>query len=88
MEREAQLMRNRKGAYIVPERASLIAGRIELHIAVRACGRKRRKYREDSGIARFDRRIFIPKIYANSLDVPRFIVQRRSDLRAWALSSK
>ena len=31
MEREAQLMRNRKNAYIVPERASLIAGRIEGH---------------------------------------------------------
>ena len=31
MEREAQLMRNRKGAYIVPERASLIVGRIEGH---------------------------------------------------------
>jgi ribonuclease R len=31
MEREAQLMRNRKGAYIVPERASLIAGRIDGH---------------------------------------------------------
>ena len=31
MEREAQLMRNRKGWYIVPERASLIAGRIEGH---------------------------------------------------------
>jgi ribonuclease R len=31
MEREAQLMRNRKGSYIVPERASLIAGRIEGH---------------------------------------------------------
>jgi ribonuclease R len=31
MEREAQLMSNRKGAYIVPERASLIAGRIEGH---------------------------------------------------------
>ncbi|MEI7614536.1 MAG: ribonuclease R [Betaproteobacteria bacterium] len=31
MERQAQLMRNRKGAYIVPERASLIAGRIEGH---------------------------------------------------------
>ena len=31
MEREAQLMRNRKGAYILPERASLIAGRIEGH---------------------------------------------------------
>ena len=31
MEREAQLMRNRKDAYIVPERASLIAGRIEGH---------------------------------------------------------
>ncbi|MBL8413823.1 MAG: ribonuclease R [Propionivibrio sp.] len=31
MEREAQLMRNRKGSYIVPEHASLIAGRIEGH---------------------------------------------------------
>ena len=31
MEREGQLMRNRKGAYILPERASLIAGRIEGH---------------------------------------------------------
>ena len=31
MEREAQLMRNRKGALIVPERASLIAGRVEGH---------------------------------------------------------
>ena len=31
MEREAQMMRNRKGAYILPERASLIAGRIEGH---------------------------------------------------------
>lgn len=31
MEREAQLMRNRKGAYILPERASLIAGRVEGH---------------------------------------------------------
>ncbi len=31
MEREAQLMRNRKDAYIVPERASLIAGRVEGH---------------------------------------------------------
>jgi ribonuclease R len=31
MEREAQLMRNRKDSYIVPERASLIAGRIEGH---------------------------------------------------------
>jgi ribonuclease R len=31
MEREAQLMRNRKGAYILPERASLVAGRIEGH---------------------------------------------------------
>ena len=31
MEREAQLMRNRKGDYLVPERASLIAGRIEGH---------------------------------------------------------
>ena len=31
MEREAQLMRNRKGAYIVPEHASLIAGRVEGH---------------------------------------------------------
>ena len=31
MEREAQVLRNRKGAYILPERASLIAGRIEGH---------------------------------------------------------
>jgi ribonuclease R len=31
MEREAQLLRNRKGSYILPERASLIAGRIEGH---------------------------------------------------------
>ena len=31
MEREGQLMRNRKGAYILPERASLIAGRVEGH---------------------------------------------------------
>ena len=31
MERNAQLMRNRKGSYIVPERASLIAGRVEGH---------------------------------------------------------
>ncbi|WP_263773004.1 ribonuclease R [Propionivibrio soli] len=31
MEREGQLMRNRKGAYIVPERASLIPGRVEGH---------------------------------------------------------
>lgn len=31
MEREAQLMRNRKGAFILPERASLIAGRVEGH---------------------------------------------------------
>ncbi len=31
MEREAQLMRNRKGAYIVPEKASLIPGRVEGH---------------------------------------------------------
>ena len=31
MEREAQLMRNRKGSFIVPERASLIAGRVEGH---------------------------------------------------------
>jgi ribonuclease R len=31
MEREAQLMRNRKGAYILPDHASLIAGRIEGH---------------------------------------------------------
>ncbi len=31
MEREAQLMRNRKGAFILPERASLIPGRIEGH---------------------------------------------------------
>lgn len=31
MEREAQLMRNRKDAFILPERASLIPGRIEGH---------------------------------------------------------
>ncbi len=31
MEREGQLMRNRKNAYILPERASLIAGRVEGH---------------------------------------------------------
>ena len=31
MEREAQLLRNRKAAYILPERASLIAGRVEGH---------------------------------------------------------
>src|SRR5574343_1025686 len=31
MEREGQLMRNRKGAYLVPEKASLIAGRIQGH---------------------------------------------------------
>uniref|UniRef100_UPI0025C1E496 winged-helix domain-containing protein n=1 Tax=Candidatus Accumulibacter sp. ACC003 TaxID=2823334 RepID=UPI0025C1E496 len=31
MEREAQLLRNRKGSYILTERASLIAGRIEGH---------------------------------------------------------
>jgi len=31
MEREGQLMRNRKGAYIVPERASLLAGRVDGH---------------------------------------------------------
>ncbi|MDR2787398.1 MAG: ribonuclease R [Candidatus Accumulibacter sp.] len=31
MEREGELMRNRKGAYILPERASLIAGRVEGH---------------------------------------------------------
>jgi len=31
MEREAQLLRNRKGSFILPERASLIAGRIEGH---------------------------------------------------------
>ncbi len=31
MEREGQLMQNRKGAYIVPERAHLISGRIEGH---------------------------------------------------------
>ncbi|MDR2450839.1 MAG: ribonuclease R [Candidatus Accumulibacter sp.] len=31
MEREGQLMRNRKGAYILPEQASLIAGRVEGH---------------------------------------------------------
>ncbi|WP_371324904.1 ribonuclease R [Dechloromonas sp. ZY10] len=31
MEREGQLLRNRKGAYLVPEKASLIAGRIQGH---------------------------------------------------------
>ncbi|MDR0578212.1 MAG: ribonuclease R [Candidatus Accumulibacter sp.] len=31
MEREGELMRNRKGAYILPERANLIAGRVEGH---------------------------------------------------------
>jgi ribonuclease R len=31
MEREGQLLRNRKGSYILPERASLIAGRIQGH---------------------------------------------------------
>ena len=31
MERDGELMRNRKGAYILPERASLIAGRVEGH---------------------------------------------------------
>ena len=31
MEREGQLMRNRKGAYLMPEKASLIAGRIQGH---------------------------------------------------------
>ena len=31
MEREGQVMRNRKGAYLVPEKASLIAGRIQGH---------------------------------------------------------
>jgi ribonuclease R len=31
MEREAQLLRNRKGSFILPERASLIAGRVEGH---------------------------------------------------------
>ncbi|MDR2508489.1 MAG: ribonuclease R [Candidatus Accumulibacter sp.] len=31
MEREAQLMRNRRGAYILPERASLLAGRVQGH---------------------------------------------------------
>ena len=31
MEREAQVLRNRKGAYLLPERASLTAGRIEGH---------------------------------------------------------
>jgi ribonuclease R len=31
MEREGQLMRNRKGAYMLPERASLTAGRIQGH---------------------------------------------------------
>ena len=31
MERDGQLMRNRKGAYILPERASLLPGRIQGH---------------------------------------------------------
>ena len=31
MEREAQLLRNRKACYLLPERASLIAGRVEGH---------------------------------------------------------
>ncbi|MDR2364233.1 MAG: ribonuclease R [Zoogloeaceae bacterium] len=31
MEREGQLLRNRKGAYILPERASLVAGRVQGH---------------------------------------------------------
>ncbi|MGA9394206.1 MAG: ribonuclease R, partial [Azonexus sp.] len=31
MEREGQLMRNRKGAYILPERASLTPGKIQGH---------------------------------------------------------
>jgi ribonuclease R len=31
MEREGQLMRNRKGAYILPERASLTAGKVQGH---------------------------------------------------------
>lgn len=31
MEREGQLLRNRKGSYILPERASLIAGKIQGH---------------------------------------------------------
>ncbi len=31
MEREGQLMRNRKGDYIIPERASLIPGRVQGH---------------------------------------------------------
>ncbi len=31
MEREGELMQNRKGAYIVPERANLIPGRVEGH---------------------------------------------------------
>ncbi|HET6718521.1 MAG TPA: RNB domain-containing ribonuclease, partial [Rhodocyclaceae bacterium] len=31
MEREATLLRNRKGAYILPEKASLIAGRVQGH---------------------------------------------------------
>ena len=31
MEGEAQLLRNRKGSYLLPERASLIAGRVEGH---------------------------------------------------------
>ena len=31
MEREGQLLKNRKGAYILPERASLVAGKIQGH---------------------------------------------------------
>ena len=31
MEREGQVLRNRKGAYILPERASLIAGKVQGH---------------------------------------------------------
>ncbi len=31
MEREGQVMRNRKGAYILPERASLVAGKVQGH---------------------------------------------------------
>ena len=31
MEREGQLMRNRKGAFLLPERASLVAGRVQGH---------------------------------------------------------
>jgi ribonuclease R len=32
MEREGQILKNRKGAFILPERASLIAGRVQGHV--------------------------------------------------------